>query len=187
MLRVRALSRRRAIPSIKRRQASRKAANALLRSRFVRPGSRIGVYLAHASELDTKPLIRALHHRGVQIFVPVVRQRQGTMIFVRLHETTPVVRSGLRVMQPATRRPACPLAQLDIIIIPIIGFDCKGRRIGQGGGYYDRTLYRARTRRRPKKWGFAYKAQELNSIPDEPWDLTLDSVVTERGFQHIKR
>lgn len=185
MLRVQALRRRTAIPPGTRRHAALKAADAFLRSRSVRVGTRIGIYLAHASELDTEPLIRALHRRGAHLFVPVVRKRRDTMTFIRLNETTPVAKSYLRVKQPITRRPICPLTMLDIIIIPVVGFDCSGRRIGRGGGYYDRTLSGIHARRHPQKLGFAYDVQELRSIPNEPWDLKLDGVITERGFRRF--
>jgi 5-formyltetrahydrofolate cyclo-ligase len=73
----------------------------------------------------------------------------------------------------------------DIILMPLLGFDKHGTRLGYGGGYYDRTL--AHLTRRPKLLGFAFARQEVDYIPREAHDVPLDAVVTEIGVRHFEK
>lgn len=68
----------------------------------------------------------------------------------------------------------------EIVIVPLVAFDRQGGRLGYGGGFYDRTLERLRSRRPTLAIGFAYAAQEAQDLPLEPTDQPLDMMVTER-------
>ena len=68
----------------------------------------------------------------------------------------------------------------EILIVPLVAFDRAGGRLGYGGGFYDRTLERLRARRATLAIGFAYQAQEAESLPLELTDQPLDMIVTER-------
>ncbi len=68
-----------------------------------------------------------------------------------------------------------------VLIVPLVAFDSRGRRLGYGGGFYDRTLERLRSARPTWAVGFAYAAQESESLPEESTDQPLDAVVTEVG------
>ncbi len=76
-----------------------------------------------------------------------------------------------------------PREEPDIIIMPLLGFDSRGTRLGYGGGYYDRTL--AGLGKKPLLVGLAFAAQELDEIPREPHDVPLDVIVTEAGVRHF--
>jgi 5-formyltetrahydrofolate cyclo-ligase len=75
---------------------------------------------------------------------------------------------------------------IDVVVLPVVGFDRRGNRLGMGAGYYDRALRRrqdaARAWRRPLLVGVAFACQELPAIPASPWDVPLDLIVTERGI-----
>jgi 5-formyltetrahydrofolate cyclo-ligase len=73
--------------------------------------------------------------------------------------------------------------QPDLVIIPLLGFDKTGTRLGFGKGYYDRTI--AVMDKRPTLVGYAFAAQELDSIPREPHDVPLDYLVTEAGVRQF--
>ncbi|MGH8446644.1 MAG: 5-formyltetrahydrofolate cyclo-ligase, partial [Solimonas sp.] len=68
---------------------------------------------------------------------------------------------------------------LDAILLPLLGFDAHGNRLGTGGGYYDRWLARPRVAQRPRYLGYAYALQQIERVPREPWDVRLDAVITE--------
>ena len=73
-------------------------------------------------------------------------------------------------------------------MVPLVGFDSHGRRIGMGGGFYDRSLkHRLRTSapRRPRLYGLAHECQRVDSIKARAWDVTLDAIFTEAG--HYRR
>ncbi|WP_371226851.1 5-formyltetrahydrofolate cyclo-ligase [Roseovarius sp. 2305UL8-3] len=67
----------------------------------------------------------------------------------------------------------------EILIVPMVAFDRLGGRLGYGGGFYDRTLELLRAKRPTLAIGFAYGAQEADSLPLEPTDQPLDMLITE--------
>jgi 5-formyltetrahydrofolate cyclo-ligase len=85
---------------------------------------------------------------------------------------------------PGTAR---ALRRLDLILLPLLGYDAQGQRLGQGGGYYDRTLARLGKARRPLRIGLAYACQQLATLPVEDHDRPLHAVLTERGLQRFSR
>ena len=80
-----------------------------------------------------------------------------------------------------------PSRWLNLVVIPLVGVDTAGRRLGMGGGFYDRALDFRRRRRYwagPHLVGLAFDCQRTDSNFAEPWDLRLDSLATESGLQH---
>lgn len=75
----------------------------------------------------------------------------------------------------------------EIVIVPLVAFDLNGGRLGYGGGFYDRTLERLRARRATLAIGFAFDAQEAESLPLEPTDQPLDMIVTESRIVQFPR
>lgn len=75
----------------------------------------------------------------------------------------------------------------EIVIVPLVAFDGQGGRLGYGGGFYDRTLERLRAKRPTLAIGFAFAAQEADSLPLEPTDQPLDMIVTESGVREFPR
>lgn len=175
-----------ALSPAERRRAARAAARHLLRCRALRRARRIAIYLSHGSELDTAPLLRALHQRGLHVYVPVILQARG-LRFVRLDPAIRLRRGRFGIRRPASLRPQCNVQRLHLIVLPLLGFDPAGHRLGQGGGYYDRALAACRLHHRPLRIGYAYSIQEAAAIPSEPWDQVLDAVVTEHGVRRFRR
>ena len=75
----------------------------------------------------------------------------------------------------------------EILIVPLVGFDARGGRLGYGGGFYDRTLELLRSKRATLAIGFAFDAQEAEDLPLEPTDHSLDLMVTETGIREFNR
>ena len=78
------------------------------------------------------------------------------------------------------------LNSLDALLIPLVGFDARGNRLGMGAGFYDRALAK-RLGRRPLAIGVAFGCQQVDSLPTDPWDQPLDYVVTDSGIIHARR
>lgn len=160
------------------------AAAHLLARRRVRRARHVAVYLSVGSELPTAPLIEALRRRaGVVVWAPVVG-RTGTMRFARLGRG-PLNRDRCGMPAPARLRTRRSARRMDLIVMPLLGFDGAGQRLGSGRGYYDRALA-GRRGRRPWLVGYAYAAQELPSLPADPWDVRLDAVATESGYRRLR-
>jgi 5-formyltetrahydrofolate cyclo-ligase len=72
-----------------------------------------------------------------------------------------------------------------VVFAPLLAFDRRGGRLGQGGGHYDRTLANLRRMKSVLVIGLAYAGQELHEIPMEPHDQRLDAILTETGYQEF--
>lgn len=176
---------RAALPHPLRSKAALAAARRLLRTRWVARASCVAAYLASGSELDPQPLIDALHRRGCTVLVPRVDPREkGRMRFVPWTPGTARVPNRYGIAEPRAPRGARP-PRIDVAILPLVGFDAAGHRLGSGAGYYDRWIASLRGRR-PRLVGLAYALQEVDAIPAEAWDARLDAVCTEAGFRYLR-
>jgi 5-formyltetrahydrofolate cyclo-ligase len=135
-------------------------------------------YCRIRSEIDPMPLMLALLEAGFRLCVPVI---DGRDLPLRFREWTPATR-----LEPGLFGARVPTAgdwlEPELLIVPLLAFDAAGRRLGYGGGYYDRTL--ARLRGRPgmvRAVGIAYAAQEMQAVPADETDQRLDAIVTEAG------
>jgi 5-formyltetrahydrofolate cyclo-ligase len=174
---------RAAIPKPTARRAAQRAALHLLRSGRLRRARCVAVYLAAGAELDTLPLIRALHRVRKRVLVPAIDpHRAGTMRLVPLEPGRPLRRRRYGIGEPIERR-RIGAVRVDVMVLPLRAFDRLGTRLGSGAGYYDRWLARAAAR--PYCVGYAHAMQEVPSIPREPHDQPLDAVCTERGWRRF--
>lgn len=142
-------------------------------------GDVVAVYRAIGSELDADALSMALAKQGRQLCLPVVVERNAPMIFRRWSPGEPLELDAAGVPAPF------PLAEAvtpDLIMTPLLAFDPRGGRLGQGGGYYDRTFAALPEAVRV---GFAYAGQEHETLPLEPHDIRLHGVLTETGYRAV--
>jgi 5-formyltetrahydrofolate cyclo-ligase len=168
---------------------SRLAAKALAASPMFRAGKRIALYLPFDRETDTASLIVAARRRGARVFVPVVvDRRHGRIRFYPLDGKTRRGTFGIAV--PVGRASPMPARWLHLIVVPLVGVDSSGGRLGMGGGFYDRALEFRRRRRNwpgPRLVGLAFDCQRTEAGFAEAWDVRLDSLATESGLQHYSR
>ncbi|MBL8549372.1 MAG: 5-formyltetrahydrofolate cyclo-ligase [Hyphomonadaceae bacterium] len=137
--------------------------------------SPVAGYWPMGSELDPRPLLTALAEDGAAIALPRVETRAGMVRFLQW-------RAGEILEPDAFGAPAPPASAREIvprlILTPLVAFDRAGRRLGQGGGHYDRIL--ATLRPGAIAAGLAYAAQEMPEVPAGAHDQGLDWVITER-------
>ncbi|MDR1146911.1 MAG: 5-formyltetrahydrofolate cyclo-ligase [Verrucomicrobiales bacterium] len=123
-------------------------------------------------EPDISPLLVTALAAGKRVFYPRVTGRDLEICAVRGPED---LRAGaFGVLEPVTVSEP-PLTVLDLALVPGLGFDADGRRLGRGRGYYDRFLSTTRT----LTVGVGFHCQRVGQIPAEPHDVRLDVVVTE--------
>lgn len=171
-------ARRLAVSRAAQRRAASDAARHAVRFLRARSARRVALYLAYRSELPTKPLLDALFARGIRLAIPRIKEH-GRMHFEWLRPTTPLRRNALGILEPAMRGVRARRNELDAVLLPLVGFDRHGNRLGNGGGFYDRWLARPRCIPRPRYLGYAYAIQQVEQLPRDPWDIRLDAVITE--------
>ena len=193
-LRASLRAKRREISATDRVRAAGQIARQVDRALHLRSGQRIGIYAATAEELDTSRLIALALHRGCRVYLPRIdrRSRVRAMRFVQLVEAPP--RRPLRshrfgIVEPEGAELASARL-LDVVFLPLVGFDRRGNRLGMGGGYYDRAFAFRRLRsawHAPLHNGVAYARQEVEHIAPAAHDVPLDRVITERGVIRFAR
>jgi 5-formyltetrahydrofolate cyclo-ligase len=138
-------------------------------------------YWPGGAELDDRPLLERLSARGHRVVLPVVIERDAPLIFRVWRPGDPVVKGNGAWVPAAT----APELEPDLLLVPLIGFDRHGTRLGQGAGYYDRTLLKLRGDRAITALGVGYAVQELPDIPTGPYDQPLDAILTEAGLIEV--
>lgn len=149
----------------------------------LRPSWRVALYAALPEELDTTPLIELARQRGCRIYLPRIdRHSLGRkMQFVEMSARQRSNRLG--IFEPEGAR-IIGARWLDVVFLPLVGFDSRGVRLGTGGGFYDRAFAFRRWRsvwHTPQLIGLAYSFQQVEHITSAPHDVLMDAVVTEKG------
>ncbi len=133
-------------------------------------------YMAMRTEIDPTPAMEEAAAHG-PVCVPVI---MGAGLPLKFSRWTPDI--ALRDGPFGAKVPAVDdFFDPEILIVPLVAFDRSGGRLGYGGGFYDRTLQGLRAKRATLAIGFAFAAQEADSLPLEPTDQPLDMIVTEQG------
>ena len=178
-LRERILRARDAMPAHLRSLASTAIAAALSgRSDFI--ASRVVLLtLPFGSEWDTRLLLSAALAQSKTVAVPRVNQERRMLEIHAVCDTDSEIAPGYRgIPEPRADCPPVALASIDWVLVPGIAFDAEGRRIGYGGGYYDRLL--PLLERGTTRVAGAFELQVVERVPAAPHDATVDAIVTER-------
>jgi 5-formyltetrahydrofolate cyclo-ligase len=177
-------ARRRALSPAARAQLSCLVARNADRAVPLRAGARIAVYAALPHELDAAPLIAMARERGCRIYLPRIDRRRASRGMRFIEMRGPLRRNRLGIEEPSALAAGATLAArwLDVVFLPLVGFDRRGVRLGTGGGFYDRAFAFRQGRsvwHTPLLVGLAYAFQELGPIQAAAHDVLMDLVVTE--------
>jgi 5-formyltetrahydrofolate cyclo-ligase len=173
---------RNAVSTTLRRHAARASVRLILRHGLLLRAQRIGFYLPNGGEFDSHPLLNQALLMQRECYLPLVPTRGRILRFGRIGRNTRMTTNRYGIAEPVDARPL-RARQLDLLLIPLVGFDDQGYRLGMGGGYYDATLafmHHRRLWRKPRLVGVAYECQRVELLPHDPWDMPLDAVLTER-------
>jgi 5-formyltetrahydrofolate cyclo-ligase len=177
-LRQQARSRRAEANASLGKGASAAAVAAFEKSIRVPERATVAGYWPMRNEIDVVPLLQALQKRAHRIVLPVV-EGPDTALSFRIWKAGTTLQPGPN----GTSHPpdSAGTATPSVLLVPLLAFDATGRRLGTGGGHYDRTVAALRAGGSLLVIGFGYSTQRVDTLPVEPWDLKLDWVVTERG------
>jgi len=174
------------LPAAQQRQHALLVCKNLSRLRHFQKAGRIATYLSANGELDPSPIADISRDSSKQLYLPVLHPfRHGRLFFCEWEEHAQLQPNRFGILEPGCHgNTGIPLRSLDLILVPLVAFDASGQRVGMGGGFYDRTLGKARinsTWKRPRLIGIAHELQRVSTITAQPWDVQLDAVVTEAG------
>ena len=141
-------------------------------------GLTVAAYWPMGAEIDVRPLLDHLYGAGAVCALPVVAGRDTRLVFRRWRPGLDLEGGALGTRHPD---PAAPEVIPDVVLTPLLAFDHAGERLGQGGGYYDRTLEALRKEGSVLAMGIAYAAQRVDRLPHSVHDQRLDWIVTEEG------
>jgi len=146
---------------------------------LIRHNETVMAYTSKEKEVNTVPFITALLERKNPVIVPIIVKEDVSLRLSYLRDLTALVPSTFGVPEPIGSEIAARGEDVETIILPMLGFDRTGGRIGYGAGYYDRFLEKFPDLR---KIGIAFACQEYPSLPLDATDVRMDYIVTEDGI-----
>jgi len=154
----------------------------LIDSGILRRCTHIAGYLANDGEPSNHAFIQRCQQSNHPYYLPVIKKQK--LVFTRYQANTPLTNNKYNIPEPVANH-TLPAKFMSAILLPLVGFDRQGNRLGMGGGFYDRTLSfirRIPCHKKPLLIGIAYNVQRVDKIIRQHWDIPLDAIVTERGL-----
>ena len=140
----------------------------------------IAIYISVRGEIDTLPITEEIWTHNKLCYLPVVAEN-NTLRFILYKKNDKLIPNQYKIPEPipSTQKIIAP-ENLDLVIVPVVGFDKDCNRLGSGAGFYDRTFAFRKTSTKPLLIGIAY---ELQKVPLKPncWDIPLDMIITEKN------
>lgn len=177
-------SQRRSLSAEQQFFRSEKITSILTSQSFFLRAKRVGIYLANDGEIDPSAIIDICHKAAKKCFLPIIHPvKINRLHFARYRQDSQLIANRYGILEPSIKRSILVAPwSLDLILMPLVGFDRQGNRLGMGGGFYDRTLaFKAHSQYpAPRLVGLAHSFQELDGISAQPWDIPVDHVITEK-------
>ncbi len=146
----------------------------------------IAFYHAVRGEADPAQLQQKLSNKKFYLPILSSKKDQG-LVFAPTDQNTQYKNNEFGIPEPIVKpSELIDATELDIVIMPLLGFDLKGNRLGMGGGYYDRCFaFKKQQSDKPILMGFAYDFQQVDALSAEPWDVGLDMIATENRLAFL--
>lgn len=135
----------------------------------------VALYLANDGEISPHVLCQYFWQQGINTYLPVIDHKH--LKFAQYSEQSIWQENIYGIKEPKTEQ---YLAQedLDLVLLPLVGFDTDGGRLGMGGGFYDRSFENKHSTEKPILIGLAHDCQQVKSLPVEGWDVPLQAFIT---------
>ncbi len=176
---------RRLLSHDEQQQFAELISNKLFQLDFFKKAHHIGLYLPFDGEVSTLPILKLAmtHHKAC--YVPQLAHQR--LEFFKIDLQTNMIKNRFGILEPSYPfMTKFPLNSLDVVLVPLVGFDKQCNRLGMGKGFYDATFALRRRGNKPRLIGLAYDFQRVSSLPRSKLDLPLDGVVTQREFYYYK-
>jgi 5-formyltetrahydrofolate cyclo-ligase len=171
---------RRSLSTDEQQKASEGLLDRVIKSKILEPSRTCAVYLSNDGEIDPTKLIEYFWQQGLKTTLPVLHPfTAGNLLFLNYSSNSETTQNKYGIAEPLCE--VCnvvPVSDLDVIFVPLVGFDKRGNRLGMGGGYYDRTLNGVARNSQTKIIGLAHDCQEVPQLPIQSWDIPLNLIIT---------
>ena len=152
---------------------------------FFTSANHLAFYLSIDNELNPGPILQKAMDVKKSCYLPVISKNSQHEMSFRLYDRGMSLKEnkwGIR--EPSALAPLISPLNLEVVFVPLVGFDEKCSRLGMGKGFYDKTFNfkNQDTQTKPLLVGLAYECQRVKEIPCESWDIRLDIVVTALGI-----
>jgi 5-formyltetrahydrofolate cyclo-ligase len=143
----------------------------------------MAAYLSFDGEPDLSPALTCLSERGITLALPVIQELPGKSIitFHAWNTKTPLACNRYGISEPVGTE-LIPVPEIDQVLVPLVGWDSNGGRLGMGASFYDRLFQPFTELDKPERVGVAYELQKIESVPCDPWDVRLHGMLTENGW-----
>ncbi|WP_406672754.1 5-formyltetrahydrofolate cyclo-ligase [Natronospira sp.] len=179
-------TRRRQLPQAQRAIMNHRLCRHLLGSSCFLRSHTVAAYIPFGGEPDLRPVLQAAAERGKQCFLPVVLPHENRLVFRRWQPGQTLISNRFGIPEPPPEAGECLVHGIDLVLTPLVAFDHEGNRVGMGAGFYDRSFAFRLLREHwpgPRLVGTAWAFQQQTKLPKQAWDIPLDAVITETGWQ----
>ncbi|WP_194842544.1 5-formyltetrahydrofolate cyclo-ligase [Endozoicomonas sp. OPT23] len=175
---------RKALTEADQQTAATQLAELVISQPFFEQSKKVALYLASDGEINPEIVASKVWQQGKQCFLPVLDQKDSKrMYFQRYTSDTVMTENRFGIPEPEfSADEQVSAEQLDLVLMPLTGFDEQGNRLGMGGGFYDRTFAFIKAGEKPLLIGLAHECQKVDQIPVEDWDVPMYGVITGQAF-----
>ena len=147
--------------------------------------NKVAFYHAVRGEADPSNLSKD----SAKLFYLPIITKENSLLFAPVNSDTAFIKNKFSIPEPVYNdADLIPAESLDLVLMPLLGFDQHGNRLGMGGGFYDRCFaFKQDKSIKPLLMGFAFDFQAVNVIKSEPWDIGLELIATESRLLRVKR
>lgn len=174
---------RRNLTRAQQRNAAQQLAKQIRQHPVFLRSKRIACYMADDGEISMTFVMDVLEKMGKQCYLPILHPlRQNLLWFGKFRRGDRLSVNYFGLEEPPADKHTLKSWAIDLVLMPLVGFDRRGHRLGMGGGFYDRTFAFKKTNSRPHQpvlMGVAHSCQEVETLSVESWDVPLDYIVTE--------
>lgn len=167
------IERRLSMPAEEREALSERISAALGAALETGRDGLIGFYWPFRGEYDPRAVLASAREGGARLALPVIVERGRPLIFREWSPGSHMAQGMWSIPEPEAGEAVVP----DVLVVPLVGFDAQGYRLGYGGGFYDRTI--AAMPERPRTIGVGFAFGRLATIYPQPHDIALDTIVTD--------
>ena len=186
ILRKEILTKRNNIDVVEKEEIDKKILNKFYESKYYRESKNIFIYISYDSEINTKEIINKSLIDNKKIYVPRTEFKTRLMDAVEIRSLDDLIESEYGILEPSIYEPHIEPNELDLIVVPGVGFDRNGGRMGYGAGFYDRYFKKISKDKMKKivKLALAYDFQILEDVPMNEQDVPVNYIITEKEFIH---